>query len=178
VKGALGAFAEIEFPIPVPRPKAYLSAREAFLYLVLFSCLYYSALSLVTLVFQLINLAFRDLSDLRYSVRYSDWALRWSVASLIVAFPIFLYVSGLVARAVRRDPRKRASRVRIWLTYMTLFVAAGVIIGALTGVLYRFLGGEITIRFLLKALTVGVIAGVLFGYYLWDLRREELETKA
>ena len=30
VRGALDAFAEIEFPIPVPRPMPYLSAREAF----------------------------------------------------------------------------------------------------------------------------------------------------
>ena len=39
VAGALGAFAEIDFPVPVPRPRPYLSAREAFIYLVLFSTL-------------------------------------------------------------------------------------------------------------------------------------------
>jgi hypothetical protein len=31
----------------------------------------------------------------------------------------------------------------------------------------------LTARFLLKAGTVGVIAGSIFGYYLADLRREE-----
>jgi hypothetical protein len=34
VRKGLTAFADVDFPIPVPRPKAYLSAREAFLYLV------------------------------------------------------------------------------------------------------------------------------------------------
>lgn len=108
---------------------------------------------------------------------YTRQAIRWSVASLIIAFPIFLYVSRLLSRAVRRDPSKRASKVRKWLTYMTLFIAAGVIIGDLIALVYNFLAGELTLRFLLKVLTVGTIAGTIFGYYLWDLRQEELETK-
>ena len=29
VGGALGAFADVTFPMPVPRPRPYLSAREA-----------------------------------------------------------------------------------------------------------------------------------------------------
>jgi hypothetical protein len=29
----------------------------------------------------------------------------------------------------------------------------------------------------LKALTVGVLAGTAFGYYLWDLKGEEEEPK-
>ena len=53
VQSALAAFAEIDFPVPVPTPKPYLSAREAFLYLLLFSTLYISAFNLGNLVFQL-----------------------------------------------------------------------------------------------------------------------------
>ena len=60
---------------------------------------------------------------------------------------------------------------------MTLFVAAGVIIGDLTALVYSFLGGALGMRFGLKALTVAVIAGGIFGYYLWDLRQEERETQ-
>jgi hypothetical protein len=37
------------------------------------------------------------------------------------------------------------------------------------------LGGELTSRLVLKVLTVGVIAGTVFGHYLSDLRREERE---
>ena len=67
------------------------------------------------------------------------------------------------------------SPIRRWLTYFTLFVAAGFLIGDLTTLVYNVLGGEITIRFSLKVIVVGAIAGTIFGYYLRDLRREERE---
>ena len=179
VKSALAAFAQIDkFPIPVPKPKPYLSAREAFMYLVLFTTLYLSTFNLGRLVFQFINLGFPDPAAYAGFAESARQAIRFSVASLIIAFPIFMYLSLLIGRTIKRDPSKRTSKVRKWLTYMTLFVAAGVIIGGLTALVYGFLGGELSPRFALKALTVGIIAGGIFGYYLWDLRQEERETKA
>ncbi|MDA2923312.1 DUF5671 domain-containing protein [Acidobacteria bacterium AH-259-L09] len=177
VRGALAGFAEIEFPIPVPRPKPYLSAREAFMYLVLFSTLYISAFSLGRLLFQFINQGFPDPAAPPFVVESVRRAIRWSISSLIVAFPVFLYVSRLTGRETRLDRRKRASKVRRWLTYLTLFVAAGVLIGDVTSLVYNFLGGELTVRFILKVITIAVIAGTIFGYYLWDLRLEEKEAK-
>jgi hypothetical protein len=176
VKGALAEFAEVDFPIPVPRPRPYLSAREAFMYLVLFSTLYVSAYNFGTLLFQFINGAFPDPAASGWG-DYSDTAVRWSVSSLIVAFPVYLYVSLLISRAIRQDPGKRASKIRRWLTYLTLFVAAGVLIGDFIALVYNFLGGELTTRFVLKVATVGCIAGAVFGYYLWSLRHEEKEIE-
>lgn len=177
VKSALTAFAEIEFPIPVPRPKPYLSAREAFMYLVLFTTLYITAYHLGSLIFQFINRTFPDPVTPPGLVEHTLQQIRWAVASLIIAFPVFLYVSRLLSRAVKRDPSKRTSKVRKWLTYITLFIAASVIIGDMTALIYNFLGGELSVRFFLKVLTVGAIAGGIFRYYLWDIRAEESETK-
>ncbi|HTM71037.1 MAG TPA: hypothetical protein VL118_09255, partial [Luteimonas sp.] len=42
VRDALDAYADVPFAVPVPNPRPYLSAREAFLYLVLFATLYVS----------------------------------------------------------------------------------------------------------------------------------------
>ena len=60
IRDALGAFAEVDFPVPVPRSRPYLSAREAFLYLVLFTTLYLSAYHVGSLCFDFINRAFPD----------------------------------------------------------------------------------------------------------------------
>ena len=96
---------------------------------------------------------------------------------LVVALAVFVYVSRLIDREVRSDPSKRTSEIRSKLTYFTLFVSASVMIGILAGLVYSFLGGELTIRFILKSLTAAAIAAGVFDYYLRDLR-VETETAA
>lgn len=177
VKNALDAYADVAFVVPVPRRKPYLSAREAFLYLVLFLTLYISAFSFGSLLFQFINRWLPDpLREGYYVYESSRNAIRMATSSLIIAFPVFLWLSAMMGKAIARDPEKRSSKVRKWLTYLTLFVAAGIIIGDLISLVFNLLGGEITLRFLLKTLVVGGIAGTIFGYYLWDLRTEEKEA--
>jgi hypothetical protein len=176
IRGALAAFVDVDFPVAVPRARPYLSAREAFMYLVLFGTLYTSAYYLGDLIFDIINLSFPDPAQEaeRYAT-YTQQSMRWSISSLIVAFPVFLYLSWLTERDVRRDPVKRASKVRRWLTYLTLFASACALIGDVTTLVYNALGGELTIRFLLKIVTVALIAGTAFIYYLRDLRQDEGE---
>lgn len=176
VQSALDAYADIEFPVPVPRPQPYLSAREAFLYLVLFSTLYMSAIGLGSLLFEFVNEVLPDPAT--YASVASEWRVRWSTSVLLIAFPIFLWLSRSIHLATRRDPQKRSSRVRKWLTYLTLFIAASVLMGDLISLVFSFLGGELTIRFVLKVLIVGAIAGTVFGFYLWDLRQDDVEPEA
>lgn len=176
VTQALASFADIEFPIPVPRPATYASARDAFMYVVMFATLTVSAYSLGNLLFALIERAFPDPAAPVFPFS-SLQAIRWPLSSLIVAFPVFLYVAWLIDRSVRLNPTKRASKVRRQLTYVTLLVAAAVLIGDVTSVVYNFLGGELTTRFILKVVTVGVIAGTVFGYYLTGLRADEKEPE-
>ena len=175
VRSAMGAFADVDFPVPVPRPKPYLSAREAFIYLVLFSTLYVSAFSLGNLVFELVDRAFPDPTlDPVVAVERSRVAIRWAISFLVVTFPVFAAVSWTNERALRDDPTRRLSEVRRWLTYLTLFVAAGFLIGDVTAVVYNLLSGEVTTRFILKVLTVGTIAGAVFGYLVRSVREEEV----
>ena len=172
VRSAIDAFADVDFPIPVPRARPSLDARDAFMYLVLFSTLYVSAYHLGSLLFDIINTAYPDAVD-HERVPYSRMSMRWSLASLVVAFPVFVYMSWLVGRDLTADPNKRHSKVRRWLTYLTLFVAASVLIGDVISLVYSLLGGEMTTRFLLKVLVVAFIAGTIFWYYLSDLSRDE-----
>ena len=87
--GALTAYADLEFPIPVPRARPYLSARDAFVYLVLFGTLYASAYNLGSLLFDFINRAFPDpAAQFEGYDEYVRRSIRWSVSPLIVAFPV------------------------------------------------------------------------------------------
>ncbi len=178
VGDVLGAFADLDFVIPVPRPRPYLSARDAFIYLVLFSTLYTSAFHVGSLLFDLINIAIPDpLMDPRRAA-YARAGMRWSVATLVAVFPVFLYVSWLVGRETADDPAKRQSKVRRWLTYLTLFVAACVLMGDAIVLVYNLLGGELTLRFALKAAAAALIAGGVFAFYLRDLRGVERAASA
>ena len=176
VQAALLSFAAVNFPIAVPRPRPSLSAREAFEYLVLFGTLYLSAFSLGSLLFQFINLAFPDPLWSQAQIDAIPETIRWSIATLVVATPVFLYAARTNSRAMALSPLRRASPVRRWLTYLTLAIASGILIGTSTGLVYNLLSGEVTARFLLKVLTTGSISSTAFIYFLRDLRRDETEV--
>lgn len=174
VRGALAEFAEVDFPIPVPRPRPYLDARDAFLHLILFVTLYVSGFQLGALVFEFIDRAWPDpafATPIRIAAARN--AIRFATASLIVAAPVFLYVSRLIGRAIRQDATKRNSTIRRWLTYLTLFVASAILIGDVIALVYNALGGELTERFILKIATIGAIAGGSFAFYLRNIRSDE-----
>ncbi len=173
VQNALDAWADVPFAVPVPRPRPYLSARDAFLYLLMFSTLYLSAWHVGSLLFDLINLAFPDPADGEFARSARSGSMRWSVAGLLIAFPVFALVARNLGRELAQSPVRRLSAVRRWLTYLTLFLAATVLICDMIVLVYNLLGGGLSARFLLKVLVVGVIAGTVFGWYLHDLRREE-----
>ncbi|MFP6797039.1 MAG: DUF5671 domain-containing protein [Pseudomonadales bacterium] len=171
IADGLRSFADVDFVVPVPTPKPQLLARDAFLYLVMFGTLYVSGFHLGALLFQFINLAFPDRLG-QEEMATLDF-MRVATAALIVAYPMFISVSYYTNRGLVLDPARRTSAVRRWLTYLTLFIAACVITGDFVTVVYTLLSGGLSIRFLLKTLVVGLIAGAIFGYYLWAIRTDD-----
>ncbi len=169
---ALGAFAEVDFPAPVPKPKAYGSAREAFSLIVYFSLLGMVATQVGGLAFAWIDRNFADsIARDTYAWQWASSGLRWSISALLVGYPIFLFLGWRLAAKKRRDPERRRSRVRAWLTYITLIFAAGALIGDLVAVVYQFLEGGLEARFAAKAGVVGVISGAILWNYSRDAER-------
>lgn len=175
-RSALSVYADVAFPVPVPKPRPYLSAREAFLYLLLFLTLYLWAYHLGSLLFDLISRALPDPAEQDWRAERLEQSIRWSVASVVIAFPLYVFIANLLGREMARNPVKRLSAVRRWLTYLTLFVAGTVLIADMIALVNGLLGGEFTLRFVLKVIVAALIAGGIFGYYLWDLRRDEREA--
>ena len=171
VNSGLAAFAEVAFPVAVPRPQPYLHAREAFLYLVSFIALYVFAFSLGAVFFGLIDYHFSSVIN-RYDTGPSA-AQTTALAAVIVAFPVYLVLMRWLGRAVAADPERRQSLIRRWLTYLTLVVGSAVILGDVIALLARLLAGDPTTGFVLKVVAILVITGPIFAYYLWDMRQAE-----
>jgi hypothetical protein len=171
IANSLEAYADVPFPIPVPKPRPSLTARDAFLYLVMFNTLYFALWNLGSLLFTFINRAFPGDSQIFYQGEMQ----RWSTAAVIIAFPVFLLLARYIGKQVELNPFRRLSPARRWLTYLTLFLASDTLLGDTTTLIFNLLGGDLTIRFVLKILVVAILAGSSFTYYLLDLRKEEKE---
>ena len=171
VRKGLSAFADLDYPLAVPRPTPYVHAREAFIYLISFIALYVSAFSFSHLVFGLIDHTFPDALDFRH--RFPSRGEATSIASVIVSFPLYLFLMKRLRTEVALDPDKRLSLVRRWLTYLTLVIGAGIILGDVIALLANLLIGDPTLRFFLKGVVILLITTCIFGFYMWDMKRAE-----
>lgn len=169
VAGALAAWAETDFTPPVPRPRPFVSAREAFTYGLMFVALAMTAWHLVTLSFALIDIFIPDVVADQDLGLWRMRAMRFSIASLVVFLPLFLLLNQRTQRMTRSDPGQRRSLVRKWVSYVTLFLASMALLGDLIAVIYSLLNGDMTLRFAAKTLTVAVVAGIIFLYFRGEM---------
>ncbi len=147
--------------------------KDVFLEFWLFGTLYLSAVFTVTLLFQYINYFFEDLAN-PYS--FSQSTVRWTVAILIAILPTHIFVLRLREKDYVAIPEKREARLRKWLTYLTLFIASITCVVDFATLVFYFLDGEISARFILKVLAVAAVAGGVLWYYLAELKRTTPET--
>ena len=144
------------------------TAKDFFMQLGAIVTFYASAIALITLLFDVINFAYPKVAEYGY---YGVPSISLQVATLIVAFPLFLLISWFLQKAYIVEPELKNALVRRWLSYITLFIAGGVVAGDLITVIYMYLDGqELTTGFLLKVLTLLIVAGGIFLYYLREIR--------
>lgn len=157
--------------------KATLSTSpgDVFLHLLMMAMLYIGVISLISLSFSYINFSFPDLLDYYRSGTLDN--IRFQSSMLAVSFPLLLLLSGLVQKDFRKNPAKHELRFSKWLIYLTLFLSALTIVIDLIQLVNRFYGGELTLPFVLKILSVLIVAGAVFGYYLWDVQHEPYKSK-
>ena len=131
------------------------------------------ATSLGVLLYQIIDKYFPDalinMSSYRYGV--STRSIHYAIASLIVAFPVYYFSLHMWFLGFQKDERKVETKLTKLLTYLVLFIVSIMIVGDLIITVYTFLQGELAIRFFLKALTILVIAGTIFGFYFLERRK-------
>src|SRR3989338_271596 len=145
-----------------------ITAKDFFLHIAIIVLLYSGTVALLNILFNVINVAFPQVTQYGY---YGPTSISLQVATLIVVFPLFLFLANVVRKSYVAEPNLKEYPVRKWLIYITLFIAGGVLAGDLVTLIYYFLDGqEMTTAFILKILSVLVVTGCIFGYYMDDLK--------
>jgi hypothetical protein len=147
--------------------KPKITPKDFFLWAMAMIALYSSIFALITLLFSYIDHTFPD--ALNYYVDAYGSGMRIQIATLLVMFPLFLALMRFIRRDIERDPTRKDIWIRRWALYLTVFIAGLSIIVDLIVLVNNFLGGEITMRFILKILVVLGVAGVAFMHFLADI---------
>lgn len=132
-----------------------------------------SIFALLQIVFSIINLSFPDAIDQYYYIENNFDNIRIGISMLIVFFPVFLFLNKKILTY-----RKEAVDAEYnELTRLQVLVAGGFLLGDLATIVYTWLGGELTDRFLLKALALLVVMGLVFYFYTEDVKGVWQEKK-
>jgi hypothetical protein len=99
-----------------------------------------------SILFTLIERWFPDPLVPTYYYRGAYYQMADALACVIIAFPVYPWVTRSILRQMQLHPEKLASSVRKWLTYIALLIAACIVIGDLITFLTYFLRGELTTR--------------------------------
>ncbi|HZJ41913.1 MAG TPA: DUF5671 domain-containing protein [Patescibacteria group bacterium] len=147
------------------------NAKFAFYYLLSLTALIFMAISVGLIAFGIINQTIADplLNNYYNSINNQ---FKFAISALIIATPLYYIVVSLIRKGIKRGELEIESAIRRWLTYFILFVSSLIILGFLISVINGFLAGELTLRFILKALTVFVISGLVFAYYFYDIKQD------
>lgn len=145
--------------------------KALFWYLTLFFTLGITAFATGGLWFQFINKWFsKEIIFGQVVSPFSQTALKWQMAALLIAAPVYFLLSSLVRKALKTNELKADNKVRLWITYIILFVAVAAAVGDLITATFRLLNGDYTTRFLLKCLVILVVVAWVFSYYWLEIK--------
>lgn len=151
--------------------KSVQGPKALFWYLTLFFTLCITAFNTGNVWFQFINKWVKqEISGGFARAAFSQGSLKFAVASLIVTGPIFFFVSYLIRKALKNGNLNPKNKIRVWTTYIILFISIAIAIGDLITTVFKVLDGDFTASFILKSLSILIIVGSIFTYYWLELR--------
>jgi Domain of unknown function (DUF5671) len=154
-------------------PQTKTSAKDFFINLGAIVALYSIVISLLNLLFNVINYAYPQIT-ITGDNYYGSQSISMPVATLIIFFPVFVLLMWLMEKNYKVEPEKKHLGVRRWLIYITLFVAGLILAGDLVTVLYYFIDGQemTNTGFIFKILSVFVVILTVLLYYVFDIRNK------
>ncbi len=142
-----------------------------FIQLGIIASLYTSVISFLTFIFSVIDNLLPNQQIETYYVDIYNTTLRIALSTLIIAFPLFIFLSRIYRKNVTLDANTKEFALRKWLLYFTLFISGLAIAVDLVVLINSFLGGEaFVLSFILKVLSVLIVCGIIFFFYLKDIK--------
>lgn len=147
---------------PVPRPVRSTSAKDAFFYALLFVGFGMVAGNTLAMLLAQVNFWIPEAGRVD---RYQVSGIRWAMAAIIVFAPAFWYMNRVDSRATIADSSRSHNTIRRWLSSLAMLIAVITLMGDALYLIYKFLDGHVTARFLAKSAIVALIAAVVLSYF-------------
>ncbi|MFA6354843.1 MAG: DUF5671 domain-containing protein [Candidatus Paceibacterota bacterium] len=157
--------------------KSKLTPKFFFISLGVIVTLITSVSSFLILLFESLNKKFPDALNSVYQYGYNSYnfeTIRASLATLIIFFPVFIFISYLWVKESNRDIGDRNIVIRKWMIYLILFLATLLIVIDLVTLVRYFISGEITTRFIFKVLGALIIAALVDFYYSLQMKNVDI----
>jgi hypothetical protein len=152
--------------------KPHLNPQDFFLHLLLVVTLFSSITSLIAIAFGVINIHIADSLQTYYEPSIAKDNIKTALSFLIVSMPVYFFVNFLLNKNFIKNPEQRELTLRKWLLYFILFVASVTTIVDVVILVNHLLDGELTLRFVLKVLSVLILITPPSVYYLIELRKK------
>lgn len=146
-----------------------VTPKDFFLWAGAMIALYSSVFAFIALLFQYINYAFPDPLAYSYTDPFSG-SIRFAMATLIVMVPVAIILMRFIRRDIESTSGKAELWIRRWALVLTIFIAGLAVVGDLITLINYFLGGDITMRFVLKVAVLLLVASAVFMHFLADFR--------
>lgn len=139
--------------------------------------LYISITSAIIILFAVINKLLPSPADSFWELERAGDSIRYGIALLLVFFPTFVVLTRYVQKFRRIENSAIYTSPIRWLIYLSLLVGGFVILGTLVSTIYNFLNGDITVRFILKALIIVFLLSLACYYFIRDVRGEWVKNE-
>jgi hypothetical protein len=156
-----------------------VSMWDAFEHALLFISMYVCAFSIALILHWLVDeylpatlYSSSGYSSSSYRNSWDDSLLRGYVSAMLVSTPLFVYLFLRISRRTKENPTLRSLRARKILTYLTLIGTFLFLIYSAITIVYSLLGGNITVNFLLHFVITVAVSGVIFKYYLSEVKED------
>lgn len=137
---------------------------DSFIHILMFISLYTLVGALLYLGNSYIDYFLPNIQN-AYMRSYLLGPIKYAMATLIVAYPLFAFLFTYVVNKTKEYPELKFLTVRRFLIYFTLVVSFITILVDSISLIYSFLDGSTTLNFVLKSGNFLLIAGIAFTYF-------------